>query len=208
MNTDEIIEEYSKAERKGPYIAKLSKKLNVPKSTIIAELFKSGYKYEELKRNYPNEYNAALKKYEQWDKDGRPETIIPEHDSEPKPEIQEPSELRKKRIEEAKDAMKKAKEAAEESIIQLAEENAILTNKIISEINIETLERIRNDNEHQRKIIDTLVVEKADILNELEVLKEENNKLKKRADFLESTNTALEKAIIGLVLEKYTKDVK
>lgn len=115
------------------------------------------------------------------------------------------SDLRKKRIEEAKEAMKAAKEAAEESIIQLAKENEILVSKIISEINIETLERIREDNEHQKNIIDTLVVEKADILNELEALKEENNNLKKSLYITKKRKTALEKAIIGLVLEKYTE---
>ncbi|MCQ2463947.1 MAG: hypothetical protein MJ095_00030 [Oscillospiraceae bacterium] len=64
MNTQEIINGYAAANTKSNYVNKLSKEMGVPKSQIICELFKSGYKYHELQRMMPNDYKAAEKKYQ------------------------------------------------------------------------------------------------------------------------------------------------
>ena len=59
MNAQKIIDGYHAAEYKIAYIAKLSRDYKLPKSTIIAELFKSGYKYEEIIGHLHN-----IKKYD------------------------------------------------------------------------------------------------------------------------------------------------
>lgn len=64
VNTQEIINGYAAANTKSNYVNKLSKEMGVPKSQIICELFKSGYKYHELQRMMPNDYKAAEKKYQ------------------------------------------------------------------------------------------------------------------------------------------------
>lgn len=72
MNSKEIFEEYTKASNKVKYIKQTADTLGVYDSDIIFELFKSGYKFEELKRANKSTYNAALKKYEKWKEEGAP----------------------------------------------------------------------------------------------------------------------------------------
>lgn len=74
VNTQEIINGYAAANTKSNYVNKLSKEMGVPKSQIICELFKSGYKYHELQRMMPNDYRAAEKKYQKWLDEGEQET--------------------------------------------------------------------------------------------------------------------------------------
>ena len=76
MTTEEIIEGYTKANTKTNYVVKLTKELGVPRSTIIAELLKSGYKYQELQRAMKNDYKAAEAKYKAWVEAGKPEEEI------------------------------------------------------------------------------------------------------------------------------------
>ena len=76
MTTKEIIEGYTKANTKTNYVVKLTKELGVPRSTIIAELLKSGYKYQELQRAMKNDYKAAEAKYKAWIEAGEPEEEI------------------------------------------------------------------------------------------------------------------------------------
>ncbi len=76
MTTEEIIKRYTEANTKTNCVAKLSKELGVPRSTIIAELLKSGYKYQELQRAMKNDYKAAEAKYKAWVEAGEPEEEI------------------------------------------------------------------------------------------------------------------------------------
>lgn len=73
MNHKEIFEEYTQASNKVKYIKEKAKALGVYDSDIICELFKSGYKFEELKRANKATYNAGMKKYEKWKENGSPE---------------------------------------------------------------------------------------------------------------------------------------
>lgn len=72
MNHKEIFEEYIQASNKVKYIKEKAKTLGVYDSDIICELFKSGYKFEELKRANKATYNAGMKKYEKWKENGSP----------------------------------------------------------------------------------------------------------------------------------------
>lgn len=80
MNAQEIIEGYTKANTKSNYINKTAKSLKKPKSHIIAELFKSGYKYIELQRSFPNEYATAEKIYQKWLEEGEQEVVQPDQE--------------------------------------------------------------------------------------------------------------------------------
>lgn len=72
MNSKEIFEEYTQASNKVKYIKEKAKTLGVYDSDVICELFKSGYKFEELKRANKATYNAGMKKYEKWKENGSP----------------------------------------------------------------------------------------------------------------------------------------
>ena len=72
MNHKEIFEEYTQASNKVKYIKEKAKTLGVYDSDIICELFKSGYKFEELKKANKATYNAGMKKYEKWKENGSP----------------------------------------------------------------------------------------------------------------------------------------
>ena len=104
MNSEEIFEEYTKATAKRRYIAGKAAELGVKESDIICELFKSGYKFEEIRRANKGIYNAGMKKYEKWLKNGSPEneeadapeSHCPENDTteqenEEKPEYEYPA---------------------------------------------------------------------------------------------------------------------
>lgn len=76
----EIFDEYTKTELKTGYIQKMAKKLNVPRSSVICELLKSGYKLYEIRRSDENNYKAGLNKYNKWKEEGEPEVTyeVPE----------------------------------------------------------------------------------------------------------------------------------
>ena len=81
MTTEEIIKRYTEANTKTNCVNNLAKELGVPRSTIICELFKSGYKYRELQRAMKNDYKAAESKYKAWIEAGKPDQEITEPES-------------------------------------------------------------------------------------------------------------------------------
>ena len=86
-----IFEEYTKASNKVKYIKEKAKTLGVYDSDIICELFKSGYKFEELKRANKATYNAGMKKYEKWKENGSPEDEEADALERTEPEQSEPA---------------------------------------------------------------------------------------------------------------------
>ena len=82
MNHKEIFEEYTQASNKVKYIKEKAKALGVYDSDIICELFKSGFKFEELKRANKATYNAGIKKYEKWKENGSLDGDAPEVEEE------------------------------------------------------------------------------------------------------------------------------
>lgn len=91
MNHKEIFEEYTQASNKVKYIKEKAKALGVYDSDIICELFKSGYKFEELKRANKATYNAGMKKYEKWKENGSPEDEDADALERTEPEQSEPA---------------------------------------------------------------------------------------------------------------------
>ena len=91
MNHKEIFEEYTQASNKVKYIKEKAKTLGVYDSDIICELFKSGYKFEELKRANKATYNAGMKKYEKWKENGSPEDEDADALERTEPEQSEPA---------------------------------------------------------------------------------------------------------------------
>lgn len=172
MNTQEIIDGYHAAEYKIAYIAKLSRDYKIPKSTIIAELFKSGYKYEEIKRSLKAEYAAAEKKHQQWIETGRPETLYSE---EPVQE-EEP-------VKETKEPVKETKEELE----KLLKDNIRLLNEN---------ETLWKENQEAKKAIEVLKSDKDELTKAIETqrlcidrIETENAELKKQVEYLENVES-------------------
>ena len=70
MNTEEIFKRYTEAGNKSRAVKEMADEYGVAGSDIVCELFKTGYKFEELKRASVTQYNSAQKKYQQWKKNG------------------------------------------------------------------------------------------------------------------------------------------
>lgn len=102
MNHKEIFEEYTQASNKVKYIKEKAKTLGVYDSDIICELFKSGYKFEELKRANKATYNAGMKKYEKWKENGSPEDEDTDALERTEPEQSEPAPALSTRVDEEK----------------------------------------------------------------------------------------------------------
>lgn len=100
MNSKEIFEEYTQASNKVKYIKEKAKTLGVYDSDIICELFKSGYKFEELKRANKATYNAGMKKYEKWKENGSPEDEEADALERTEPEQSEPAPAPSTRVDE------------------------------------------------------------------------------------------------------------
>lgn len=67
MSGKEIFEEYTAASNKSAYLRGKAKELEIPVSSMIAEMMKAtGYKFLELERSMKSEYNPAIRKYEKW----------------------------------------------------------------------------------------------------------------------------------------------
>ena len=73
ITSKDLFEAYTKAERKIGWIQREVKRLGITRSQVIAELLKSGYKLEEIRRSDKGNYDAGMNKYNQWVKDGSPE---------------------------------------------------------------------------------------------------------------------------------------
>lgn len=80
ITSETIQDEYMKASSKTVFVKKKAEELQVPQSTIVCELLKSGYKFEELNRANEAMYNAAVNKLNKWKESGSPltEYEIPE----------------------------------------------------------------------------------------------------------------------------------
>ena len=100
MNYKEIFEEYTQASNKVKYIKEKAKALGVYDSDIICELFKSGYKFEELKRANKATYNAGMKKYEKWKENGSPEDEEADALERTEPEQTQPAPAPSTRVDE------------------------------------------------------------------------------------------------------------
>ena len=70
MNTEEIFKRYTEAGIKSRAVKEMADEYGVAGSDIVCELFKTGYKFEELKRASVTQYKSAQKKYQQWKKNG------------------------------------------------------------------------------------------------------------------------------------------
>ena len=120
MNFEEITKKYQESANKGHCVRTLAAENGVFKSDIICELFKSGYQYLELKRAFPSDYAAALKKFEKWTKGEAQEPVKAEPKKEEPvkeeaPEQEEEIELTDKEIYKAlfDEDLEEALEAAE-----------------------------------------------------------------------------------------------
>ncbi|WP_407397783.1 hypothetical protein [Treponema sp.] len=177
MTTQEIIEGYIKANTKSNYINKTAKSLKKPKSHIIAELFKSGYKYIELQRSFPNEYAAAEKRYQQWlEEGGQEEHAQPDHEDEGAEEIQD-SEL----------------EVAKKAIDSLENDKAELKNKL-AEVESNLLaahDRIQLESQKHRNEIEEEKKRSFALLTENEKLEEQILQNAERIKVLEAENEEL-----------------
>lgn len=70
MNTEEIFKRYTEAGNKSRAVKEMADEYGVAGSDIVCELFKTGYKFEELKRTSATQYKSAQKKYQQWKNNG------------------------------------------------------------------------------------------------------------------------------------------
>ena len=70
MNTEEIFKRYTEATNKSRAVKEMADEYGVAGSDIVCELFKTGYKFEELKRASVTQYKSAQKKYQQWKNNG------------------------------------------------------------------------------------------------------------------------------------------
>lgn len=104
ITSKELFEEYTQNERKLGFITRKAKELKITRSQVIAELLKSGYKLEELKRLDKNNYNAGVNKYKQWIEDGSPEQTyeVPEV----APEVKEKKKYEKPVLRETEEMSK------------------------------------------------------------------------------------------------------
>jgi len=104
ITSKDLFEAYTQAERKIGWIQRKAKELGITRSQVIAELLKSGYKLEEIRRSDKGNYDAGLNKYNQWVKDGSPETTyeVPEV----APEVKEKKEYKKPVLRETEEMSK------------------------------------------------------------------------------------------------------
>ncbi len=172
LNAEEIQKIYTQADTKARCVKKLAEEYGVPKSDIICELFKSGYKYEELKRAYPNEWGAAMNKYKRF-KDG--ETALAGNDAEnpaipagTAPEQEEPMAL------ECKLTGEELKEAAEQLKANMDEYNSS-----------PLLQRLDSENLQMKKDLEFYQGENTKLDEENIKLTQENAKLKEKNTNLE-----------------------
>lgn len=172
LNTEEIQKIYTQADTKAFCVKRLAEEYGVPKSTIICELMKSGYKYEELKRAYPNEWGAAKNKYQKF-KDGEAALAVntdenPAIPAGTAPEQEEPVAL------ECKLTGEELKEAAEQLKANMDEYN-----------NSPLLQRLDSENLQMKKDLEFYQGENTKLDEENIKLTQENAKLKKTIEELE-----------------------
>lgn len=191
LNTEEIQKIYTQADTKAFCVKKLSEEYGVPKSTIICELMKSGYKYEELKRAYPNEWGAAKNKYQKF-KDG--EAALAGNDAEnpaipagTAPEQEEPVAL------ECKLTGEELKEAAEQLKANMDEYNSS-----------PLLQRLDSENLQLKKDLEFYQGENTKLDEENIKLTQENAKLQEEIKRLERESANFKKMNVQLS-EEYAR---
>lgn len=186
-----IFEEYTKASNKVKYIKEKAKSLGVYDSDIICELFKSGYKFEELKRANKATYNAGMKKYEKWKENGSPEDEDADALERTEPEQTEPAPAPSTRVDEEELNYKEDYIAHLEKVLKEQEEKItefISTNQYL---------------EDQKKILDDEIER---LSHEKCRLEAENRKLNiKVQELLERSETILESTRVD---EESTYDMK
>lgn len=143
MTTEEIIEGYTKANTKTNYVVKLTKELGVPRSTIIAELLKSGYKYQELQRAMKNDYKAAEAKYKAWIEAGKPEEEI------------------ESKVESAEEVKGTIDGDAKAEILSLKKKNEELNT--VYQISLNDVVKLTEELNDAKKAIDVLRTDKAEL---------------------------------------------
>ncbi len=183
-----IFEEYTKASNKMKYVKDKAESLGVVTSDIVCELFKSGYKFDELRRANKGTYNSALKKYEKWKENGSPEDEDTDALERTEPEQSEPAPALSTRVDEEKPDYKpedyiahleKALKEQEEKMAELISTNQYL--------------------EDQKKNLDDEIER---LSHEKCRLEAENRKLKIRVqELLERSETTLESTRVD---EEYT----
>lgn len=170
MNFEEITKKYQESANKGHCVRTLAAENGVFKSDIICELFKSGYQYLELKRAFPSDYAAALKKFEKWTKG----------------EAQEPVKAEPKKEEPAKEEPVKEEAPEQEEEIELTDEE--IHKALFGEDNEEALNAIeRHEIEVKPLDIKAMADELAFLRSENTKLDEENIKLTQENSELKST---------------------
>jgi hypothetical protein len=218
-----IFEEYTKASNKMKYVKDKAESLGVVTSDIVCELFKSGYKFEELKRANKGTYNSALKKYEKWKENGSPEDEDADALERAEPEQTEPAPAPSTRVDEEELNYKEDYIAHLEKVLKEQEEKItefISTNQYLEdqkksleeELNkvnaAVTEERVRHSKremelcgQHGEKI------EEIEKLNHEKCrLEAENRKLRIRVqELLERSETTLESTRVD---EESTYDMK
>lgn len=195
MTTEEIIEGYTKANTKTNYVVKLTKELGVPRSTIIAELLKSGYKYQELQRAMKNDYKAAEAKYKAWVEAGKPEEEI------------------ESKVESAEEVKETIDSDAKAEILSLKKKNEELN--IVYQISLNDVLKLTEELNDAKKAIDILRTDKAELksiidkhaerIRGLESEVEEAIAEKVKAEE-ELTKAKTEKADLEFEFEKATSD--
>lgn len=191
LNAEEIQKIYTQADTKARCVKKLAEEYGVPKSDIICELFKSGYKYEELKRAYPNEWGAAMNKYKRF-KDG--ETALAGNDAEnpaipagTAPEQEEQMAL------ECKLTGEELKEAAEQLKANMDEYNSS-----------PLLQRLDSENLQMKKDLEFYQGENTKLDEENIKLTQENTKLQEEIKRLERESANFKKMNVQLS-EEYAR---
>ena len=172
LNTEEIQKIYTQADTKAFCVKKLSEEYGVPKSTIICELMKSGYKYEELKRAYPNEWGAAKNKYQKF-KDGQA-ALAGNNAENPAIPAGTASEQEEPVALECKLTGEELKEAAEQLKANMDEYN-----------NSPLLQRLDSENLQMKKDLEFYQGENTKLDEENIKLTQENAKLRKTVEQLE-----------------------
>ena len=187
MNFEEITKKYQESANKGHCVRTLAAENGVFKSDIICELFKSGYQYLELKRAFPSDYAAALKKFEKWTKGEAQEPVK----AEPKKEepVKEEAPEQEEEIELTDEEIHKAlfDEDIEEAL-KAAERHDLKKIKEIADRRTENEIKLTNAD---------------DMADELAFFRSENTKLDEENIKLTQENSALTQEI-----ERLKKTIK
>lgn len=213
MKAEEIIKGYMESNTKSNYVNKMSKEMGVPKSQIICELFKSGYKYTELQRMMPNDYAAAEKKYQKYLDEGvQEEEIQPDPEDEYTEQDSAIAKLsgEKTRLEIELDVAKKTIDSLENDKAELKKENEELKSSTSPEKYIERIrgleaeveeseqEKTRNEQLYRetQKQLEALVSDRDEKIKEIKELETKLEEARLRAAVSETDHNAESEIII------------